>query len=48
MQSFSLPLSLSHIHTHVRMVGYLSRAAGNGDPVLAGDVTGAVVGGTGT
>lgn len=37
--------------THAEMsrhVGYLSGAAGDGDPILTGDVTGAVVGGAGT
>lgn len=38
-------------HTHADTgshVGYLSWAAGDGDPVLTGDVTGTVVGGAGT
>lgn len=35
-------------HTLNSDAGYLSWAAGDGDPVLAGDVTGAVVGGAGT
>jgi len=48
------PFTHTHTHTHTHTlraggdVGYLSCAAGDGDPVLTGDVTGAVVGGAGT
>lgn len=36
------------MQTLAAMLVYLCRAAGHGDPVLTGDVTGAVVGGAGT